>query len=152
MIGKHGSFSMDLSRASLCTSYGIIRYLYLCRNSSPSCMFLNYKIPSKLLFIREFRFLNSIRLRNPAEFGSVKEFFIIRMHAPLRNSTENIFMQIYKGFFFSIVVQQAGSHRIWIYEGILHGRACFEITKFYGNWDLCREYFPGTHIGREIRN
>ena len=73
-------------------------------------MFSNYKIPSKLLFIREFRFLNSIRLRNPAEFGSVKEFFIIRMHAPLRNSTENIFMQIYKGFFFSIVVQHKQDH------------------------------------------
>ena len=36
---------------------------------------------------------NSIRLRNPAEFGVVKECFIVGMHAPIRNSTENIFMQ-----------------------------------------------------------
>ena len=49
---------------------------------------LNYRILWKLLFITEFRFMKRIRLRNPAEFASEKECFIVRMHAPLRNSTE----------------------------------------------------------------
>ena len=50
---------------------------------------LNFKILRKLLFLTEFRFMKRIRLRNPAEFASEKECFIVRMHAPEFHGTKD---------------------------------------------------------------
>ena len=97
--------------------------------------------------------MNSIRLRHPAAFGFVKECFIVGMHAPLRNSTENRFMQIYTLFFWFIIVQLVRNHTEFgfmkeasIAVHVLKLRNSTEIG------DLRRGFFVGMRIVRELQN
>ena len=85
--------------------------------------------------------MKRIRLRNPAEFASEKECFIVRMHAPLRNSTEQ---RIHTVFFHHCAILRNHAECEFMKE-ILHCRASFLIT-------LCRGFLAGMHIVGELRN